>query len=119
MSVSTLSSTAMLGDKAFVEAAAHVGPAEGGAHIPLLGEHAIASIAIDLENALEAGKMGYRLGSLGVLAHDDAIGTGVDTDGTRPPSRGPSACCNRSHQQSLRYRGRRNVEAVEGAAISD
>ena len=54
-----------------------------GSH-PLLGEHAIASIAIDPENALEAGKMGYRLGSLAVLAHDDAIGTGVDIDGTRP-----------------------------------
>lgn len=52
----------MLGDKAFVEAAAHVGPAEGGAHTPLLGEHANSQHSIDLENALEAGKMGLSAG---------------------------------------------------------
>ena len=44
--------------------------AEGEAHIALLGERAIAGVAIDLENALEAGKMGYRLGSLAVRRVD-------------------------------------------------
>ncbi len=59
-----------LGDEAFVEAAAQVGPAEGEAHVALLGKRAIAGIAVDLENALEAGKMGDRLGSLAVRRVD-------------------------------------------------
>ena len=55
-----------LGDEAFVEAAPQVRPAEGEAHVALLGERAIAGVAVDLENALEAGKMRDRLGSLAV-----------------------------------------------------
>jgi hypothetical protein len=32
-------------------------PAEGEAHLALFGKGAIASVAVDLKNALEAGKM--------------------------------------------------------------
>ena len=41
-------------------------PAEGEVHVALLGERAIAGIAVDLENALEAGKMRDRLRGLAV-----------------------------------------------------
>ena len=55
-----------LGDEAFVEAAPHVGPAEGEADVALLGERAIAGVAVDLKDALEAGKMRDRLRGLAV-----------------------------------------------------
>ena len=44
----------------FVEAAANMGPAEGELHVAALGEHPIAAIAVDLQNALEAGEVGDR-----------------------------------------------------------
>ena len=53
-----------LGDEALVEAAPQVRAAEGEAHVALLGKCAIAGIAVDLEHALEAGKMSDRLGGL-------------------------------------------------------
>ena len=50
-----------LGDDAFIEAPPQMRPAEGEAHVALLGERAIAGVAVDLKNALEAGKMRDRL----------------------------------------------------------
>ena len=44
----------------FVEAAADMGPAEGELHLAALGEGAIAAIAVDLQDALEAGEMSDR-----------------------------------------------------------
>ena len=44
----------------FVEVAAHMRPAESKLHIAALGELAIAGIAVDLQDALEAGEMGDR-----------------------------------------------------------
>ena len=43
-----------------VEAPAHMGPAEGELDVAALGEHAIAAIAVDLQDAVEAGEMGDR-----------------------------------------------------------
>ena len=42
----------------FVEVAADMGPAEGELHVAALGEHPVAGIAVDLQDALEAGEMG-------------------------------------------------------------
>ena len=37
-----------------------MGPAEGELHVAALGEHPVAAIAIDLQDALEAGEVGDR-----------------------------------------------------------
>ena len=49
------------GDGAVIEAAAHMRPAEGEADVAYLRQRAIAGIAIDLEDALKAGKVRNRL----------------------------------------------------------
>ena len=51
---------------ALVEAAAHMRPAEGEAHVALFCERAIAGVAVDLKDALEAGEMRDRLRGLAV-----------------------------------------------------
>ena len=43
-----------------VKAAANVGPAEGELHVTTLCEDPVAAIAVNLENALEAGEMTNR-----------------------------------------------------------
>jgi hypothetical protein len=50
-----------LGDGALIEATPNMRPAEGKTDVALLCERAIAGVAVDLENALEASKMGNRL----------------------------------------------------------
>ena len=49
-----------------IEPPAHVRPAEREAHIALFGKGAIAGVAVDLENALEAGEMRERLRRLAI-----------------------------------------------------
>jgi hypothetical protein len=44
----------------FVEASAHMGPAECQSHVTALGEYAVAGVAIDLKGAREASEMGDR-----------------------------------------------------------
>src|SRR5690349_6760058 len=46
------------GGREFIEAAADVGPAEGEFYVTALGEHTVATIAVDLQDALEASEMG-------------------------------------------------------------
>jgi hypothetical protein len=57
-----------------VEAAANMGPAEGELDVTTLGEDPIAAVAVNLENALEAGEMANRpLGlAVGRIEVDDA-----------------------------------------------
>ena len=44
-----------------IEPPSHMRPAEREAHVALFGEGAVAGVAVDLENALEAGEMRDRL----------------------------------------------------------
>ena len=44
----------------FVEAAANMRPAEGKLYVTALGEHPVTAIAVDLQDALEAGEMADR-----------------------------------------------------------
>lgn len=46
------------GGREFIEAAADVGPAEGEFYVTALGEYTVATIAVDLQDALEASEMG-------------------------------------------------------------
>ena len=57
-----------------VEAAANMGPAEGELDVTTFGEDPIAAVAVNLENALEAGEMANRpLGlAVGRIEVDDA-----------------------------------------------
>ena len=50
---------AAVGD--LIEPPSHMRPAEREAHVALFGEDAVAGVAVDLENALEAGEMRDRL----------------------------------------------------------
>jgi hypothetical protein len=54
------------GDGAFVEAAPQMRPAEGEADVTFVCKRAIAGVAVDLKDALEARKMRDRLGPLAV-----------------------------------------------------
>ena len=40
-----------------VEVPTHVAPAEGKPHVALLGQHLVAAVAVDLQDAVEAGEM--------------------------------------------------------------
>lgn len=71
------------GDGQFIEGSADMGPAEGELHIALLGQRAIAAIAIDLEHASEPGQMLDRLAGLAVGGED------IDGGGRVSPAPGP------------------------------
>ena len=67
------------GDGEFIEAPADMSPTEGEIDVATLGEGAIATIAIDLQNALEAGQVSDRPFGLAVrrvdVSHAGRIGT--------------------------------------------
>jgi hypothetical protein len=94
MSVSTLSSTAMRCSASVAIADARRqgvrrsggarGPSRGRGSHPPSRRARDSQHSIDLENALEAGKMGLSAGKPRGPSARDAIGRGVDTDGTRP-----------------------------------
>ena len=98
------------GSGEFVEAAAHMRPAEGEPHVALFRQRAIAGVAVDLQHALEAGQMHHR--PLGLAVGRIDIGDGRRVRAAPGPivaRIGPELACLGSPAPGIEHGRRRPV----------